>query len=54
MTAADPYLELQAVEAWLGPRRVFDNLSLLLHRGEHRDPGAERGRQERPDQVGQP
>jgi iron complex transport system ATP-binding protein len=35
MTAADPYLELQAVEAWLGPRRVFDNLSLLLHRGEN-------------------
>lgn len=35
MTAAEPYLELQAVEAWLGPRRVFDNLSLRLHRGEN-------------------
>ena len=35
MTAADPYLELQAVEAYLGTRRVFDNLSLRLHRGEN-------------------
>lgn len=34
MMAAEPYLELQAVEAWLGPRRVFDNLSLRLHRGK--------------------
>ncbi|WP_254965203.1 MULTISPECIES: ABC transporter ATP-binding protein [unclassified Cyanobium] len=32
---AIPYLELQAVEAWLGPRRVFEDLSLRLHRGEH-------------------
>ncbi len=32
---ASPYLELQAVEAWLGPRRVFEDLSLRLHRGEH-------------------
>jgi iron complex transport system ATP-binding protein len=31
MTMADPYLELQAVEAYLGTRRVFDNLSLRLH-----------------------
>ncbi|TVS05711.1 MAG: ATP-binding cassette domain-containing protein [Cyanobium sp. PLM2.Bin73] len=29
------YLELQAVEAWLGPRPVFTDLSLCLHRGEH-------------------
>ncbi len=32
---ATPYLELQAVEVWLGPRRVFEDLSLQLHRGEH-------------------
>lgn len=30
-----PYLELQAVEAWLGPRPVFTDLSLRLFRGEH-------------------
>ncbi|MEX1317686.1 MAG: ATP-binding cassette domain-containing protein, partial [Synechococcaceae cyanobacterium] len=30
-----PYLELQAVEAWLGPRQVFTDLCLHLHRGEH-------------------
>ena len=30
-----PYLELEAVEVWLGPRRVFDDLSLQLHLGEH-------------------
>ncbi|MGB5239454.1 MAG: ATP-binding cassette domain-containing protein, partial [Prochlorococcaceae cyanobacterium] len=35
MTTADPYLELQAVEAYLGTRRVFDNLSLRLYRGEN-------------------
>ncbi|MCS5691948.1 ATP-binding cassette domain-containing protein [Cyanobium sp. FGCU-6] len=29
------YLELRAIEAWLGPRRVFENLSLQLHEGEH-------------------
>ncbi|MEO1002113.1 MAG: ATP-binding cassette domain-containing protein [Cyanobacteria bacterium J06638_7] len=29
------YLELQAVEAWLGPRPVFRDLSLSLRRGEH-------------------
>jgi iron complex transport system ATP-binding protein len=34
MTAI-PYVELEAVEAWLGPRPVFANLSLRLHRGEH-------------------
>jgi iron complex transport system ATP-binding protein len=30
-----PYLELQAVEAWLGSRPVFTDLSLSLQRGEH-------------------
>lgn len=30
-----PYLELREVEAWLGPRPVFTNLSLDLHLGEH-------------------
>lgn len=30
-----PYLELEAIEAWLGPRPVFDNLSLRLNLGEH-------------------
>lgn len=30
-----PYLELEAVEAWLGPRPVFGNLNLCLHLGEH-------------------
>jgi len=30
-----PYLELRQVEAWLGPRPVFTNLSLDLHLGEH-------------------
>lgn len=29
-----PYLELEAVEAWLGPRAVFTNLSLVLRLGE--------------------
>ncbi len=29
------YLELEAVEVWLGPRRVFEDFSLRLHRGEH-------------------
>jgi iron complex transport system ATP-binding protein len=33
--AAPPYLDLQAVEAWLGPRRVFEDLTLQLHPGEH-------------------
>ncbi|MEB3265689.1 MAG: ATP-binding cassette domain-containing protein [Cyanobacteriota bacterium] len=31
----EPWLELQAVEAWRGPRPVFTNLSLELRRGEH-------------------
>jgi iron complex transport system ATP-binding protein len=35
LSVSAPYLELQAVEAWLGPRKVFDDLSLRLHRGEH-------------------
>ncbi|MFZ9566481.1 MAG: ABC transporter ATP-binding protein [Vulcanococcus sp.] len=30
-----PYLELEAVESWLGPRPVFKNLSLCLNLGEH-------------------
>jgi iron complex transport system ATP-binding protein len=30
-----PYLDLQSVEAWRGPRRVFSDLSLQLHPGEH-------------------
>lgn len=30
-----PYLELQHVEAWLGPRPVFRDLSLRLFAGEH-------------------
>lgn len=30
-----PYLDLQSVEAWLGPRRVFEDLCLRLHPGEH-------------------
>jgi iron complex transport system ATP-binding protein len=30
-----PYLDLQAVEAWLGPRPVFTDLTLQLHQGEH-------------------
>lgn len=34
-TPTTPYLELQAVETWLGPRKVFENLSLQFHRGEH-------------------
>jgi len=32
---AEPYLELQDVQAWLGPRPVFNDLSLVLRRGEH-------------------
>lgn len=35
MGTATPYLELQAVEAWLGPRRLFEDLSLTLLLGEH-------------------
>lgn len=35
MDAATPYLELRAVDAWLGPRQVFRNLSLSLFQGEH-------------------
>ena len=31
----EPYLELVAIEAWLGPRPVFHDLSLRLHLGEH-------------------
>jgi iron complex transport system ATP-binding protein len=30
-----PYLELEAIEAWLGPRPVFTDLSLTLRLGEH-------------------
>lgn len=32
---AEPYLELEAVQAWLGPRPVLHDLSLVLRRGEH-------------------
>jgi iron complex transport system ATP-binding protein len=32
---ATPYLDLRAVEAWLGPRAVFTDLSLQLRPGEH-------------------
>ena len=32
---SDCYFELEAVEAWLGPRRVFEDLSLSLRLGEH-------------------
>ena len=35
MPAAEPYLELEAIEAWLGPRQVFERLTLQLNRGEH-------------------
>lgn len=35
MPSGDPYFELRAVEAWLGPRRVFEDLSLTLRLGEH-------------------
>lgn len=31
----DPYLQLERIEAWLGPRPVFHNLSLTLSLGEH-------------------
>ena len=30
----DPYLQLERIEAWLGPRPVFRNLSLTLRLGE--------------------
>lgn len=30
-----PYLELDSVEAWLGPRAVFQDLTLTLNQGEH-------------------
>ncbi len=30
-----PWLDLQAVEAWLGPRPVFRHLTVQLHLGEH-------------------
>jgi iron complex transport system ATP-binding protein len=35
MSPPIPYLELEAIEAWLGPRMVFENLSLRLQAGEH-------------------
>ena len=35
MSSNAPYLDLQAVETWLGPHRVFENLTLKLHQGEH-------------------
>ena len=33
--APSPYLDAQSVETWLGPRRVFQELSLRLQLGEH-------------------
>jgi iron complex transport system ATP-binding protein len=33
-SAGAPYLELEALEVWLGPRAVFTNLSLVLRLGE--------------------
>lgn len=35
MQQRQPYLELEAVDVWLGPRRVFEQLSLQLRQGEH-------------------
>ncbi|MEB3199730.1 MAG: ATP-binding cassette domain-containing protein [Synechococcaceae cyanobacterium] len=35
MPAPAPYLELESIEAWLGPRPVFHDLSLQLRLGEH-------------------
>lgn len=35
MQEREPYLELEAVDVWLGPRLVFEQLSLQLRRGEH-------------------
>ncbi|MFN9621631.1 MAG: ABC transporter ATP-binding protein [Cyanobacteriota bacterium] len=35
MTVLTPYLEMEAVETWLGPRQVFRDLSLSLFAGEH-------------------
>jgi iron complex transport system ATP-binding protein len=35
MAAPTPYLEMKAVETWLGPLQVFRDLTLSLHHGEH-------------------
>jgi iron complex transport system ATP-binding protein len=35
MAALTPYLEMKAVEAWLGPLQVFHDLTLSLFHGEH-------------------
>ena len=35
MITAKPYLDIQAVDAYLGPRLVFENLSLKLALGEN-------------------
>jgi ABC-type molybdenum transport system ATPase subunit/photorepair protein PhrA len=35
MAKGTPYLEMNDVEAWLGPRQVFHALSLSLFQGEH-------------------
>ena len=32
---SQPYLELESAQVWLGPRRVFERLSLTLTLGEH-------------------
>ncbi|MFO0018095.1 MAG: ABC transporter ATP-binding protein [Synechococcaceae cyanobacterium] len=34
MSSGDRYLELESVEAWLGPHQVFENLTLALRLGE--------------------
>ena len=35
MAGGNPYLEMNAVEAWLGHRRVFEDLTLSLFQGQH-------------------
>ncbi len=35
MAAPTPYLEMKAVEAWVGPLQVFRDLTLSLFHGEH-------------------
>lgn len=35
MACDNPYVEMNAVEAWLGPRRVFHNLTLSLFQGQN-------------------
>jgi hypothetical protein len=50
-----PHLDLRAVDAWLGPRLVFQDLDLILKTGEPTVIlGAQGRRQECPDQAAQP